>query len=145
MNGTATRIARLREDGRWRLAVEASVALALASVAVRLVPDSRTARLLGTPVPAQAGEHPRAPAARAEAQRVGRAVAGVARVLPWRPVCLPQAIATRAMLRRRSIPATCHLGMLPGTPRAAHAWVSVDGVVVQGGPLRDITELARLR
>lgn len=128
---------------RWRLGLEASLALTVASLAVRLLPDARAARLLGRRL---AGDHdaPQSPQAQADALLVGRAVARVADALPWQPVCLPRAIATRAMLRRRAIRATCHLGMVVGLPRSAHAWVTVNDVVVQGGPVPPVTELTRL-
>lgn len=74
---------------------------------------------------------------------MGRAVERVARVLPWRPKCLPQAIATRWMLRRRGISSVGHLGVTDTQPMAAHAWVTVSGAVVQGGPVAHATEVAQ--
>ena len=66
-------------------------------------------------------------------------------MLPWRPNCLPQAIATRAMLRRRRIACDAHLGVLSTSPFEAHAWITVRGHVVQGGPVTGATEVAALR
>ena len=122
------------------MAVEAAAVLAFASVAVRVLPGGRVTSLLGTvlttepPPPAAAGGD-------ARARGVGRMVERVAARLPWQPKCLPQAIATRAMLRRRGIACESHLGIVSTRPLAAHAWVTVGGAVVQGGPVT-ATELA---
>lgn len=124
------------------LAVEALAALTLATVAVHAVPRGRLTRLLGRPAPAEpvpAGEPDQ------RARRVGRAVERVAALLPWRPACLPQAIATRAMLRRRGVPCEGHLGIVSTSPLEAHAWITVGGRVVQGAPVRSATELAVFR
>src|SRR5947208_2523981 len=96
--------ARRRSTGDGSGAREASAAaraLTVATLAVRLLSSPRTTRLLGRPAPPDI-ERPRGRAG-VEARRVGHAVERVARVLPWRPVCLPQALATRWMLRRRAI------------------------------------------
>jgi len=78
---------------------------------------------------------------------VGRAVERAARHLPWHPLCLPQALASRAMLRRRGIPSTLYFGMRlegPGRVMRAHAWLTVGSVGVIGVPAAaDFTVLAR--
>jgi hypothetical protein len=117
-------------------------ALARASLALRRHGPSETTRLLGRVDDGEPSEA--AVAAPREALRVGRAVEGVARVLPWRPACLPQAIATRAMLARRGIPSRSHLGVVSTDEFAGHAWVTVGGMVVQGGGSR-ATRLATFR
>jgi Transglutaminase-like superfamily len=125
------------------LGLEAAVVLGAAELALRAVPCRRLTRLLGFAVPAVDDD------ARGRidpaAQRVGRAVERVAGVLPWRPACLPQAIATRAMLRRRGIPCEGHLGVVSTDPFEAHAWITVNGWVVQGGPVHDAAEIAAFR
>ena len=123
-------------------ALEAAVLLTGASVGVRVLPSVRTTRLLGRPGPVVAEDRGR-PDPRAWV--VGAAVERVARLLPWKPKCLPQAIAARAMLRRRGIPSHGHLGVVGTEPLSAHAWVTVDGRVVQGGPVAHATEVALLR
>jgi hypothetical protein len=125
------------------LAAEAALALTVASLAVRVLGSSRTTRLLGFPATADQPQPSAAPGA--GVRRVGRAVERVSRVLPWRPVCLPQAIATRAMLRRRGIACDSHLGVIGSDPVTAHAWVTVGGTVVQGGPVGHVRELAVFR
>lgn len=133
----------------WRLLVlEAMVWLTLSVVAVRLVPFRRLAPLLG---PAAAPGEGRSGTMADEAQKrlarhVGAAVRRGARALPGRVLCLPQAMAAKAMLGRRGIPAHLHLGAVPVQGPAildAHAWVTVDGMPVTGGGGADYAELVR--
>jgi hypothetical protein len=70
----------------------------------------------------------------AEVRRVEWAVATAARNLPWKPVCLPQAVAAQWMLRRKGIPSTLYLGIDPTGNYDAHAWVRAGAVIVTGGP-----------
>lgn len=75
-----------------------------------------------------------------EAVRVGRMVEKVARYMPFRALCLQQAIAVRRMLCRRGVPVSVCLGVSrnredraePALGRAAHAWVEVGDRVVSG-------------
>ncbi len=82
------------------------------------------------------------------AARIGYIVEQMSRRLPFRCVCLQQALASRRMLKRRHLPATVYLGvlpeempgpsqqpdrrddMLPGS--AAHAWVKSGDRVING-------------
>jgi hypothetical protein len=74
------------------------------------------------------------------AEEIGHVVEVVARCLPFRTLCLQQAIAMRRMLARRGIPAMVYLGVARDRAdraeadmgRAAHAWVSVGSRVVSG-------------
>ncbi len=125
---------------RAPLAIEATLALVVADLAVRVLPAPRTTKLLGSPGPPVV---PAADSRNAEGRRVGRAVERVARALPWHPVCLPQAIATRWLLRRRGIPCVSHLGVVDTRPFSAHAWVTVDGSTVVGGGVSTAGEVAR--
>jgi hypothetical protein len=76
-----------------------------------------------------------------EAEEIGHVVAVVARCLPFRTLCLQQAIAVRRMLMRRGIPAMVYLGVARDSKdrvqadlgRAAHAWVAVGSRVINGG------------
>jgi hypothetical protein len=123
------------------LAIEAAVMLTVASLRVRLHPSSETASLLG--LNRSTDEAP--PPTRStvgDILRVGRTVERVALLLPWHPLCLPSAVATKAMLLRRGVDCRAHLGMTTTTPPEAHAWVTVGDVVVQGGPVDHVTELA---
>ncbi|HKP91769.1 MAG TPA: lasso peptide biosynthesis B2 protein [Thermoleophilaceae bacterium] len=125
---------------RAGMLVEAALALALASLALRVMRGS-SSRLLG-----RVGSVERVVVGEIDsrARGVGRVVERVAAALPWRPSCLPQAIATRAMLRRRGIACEGHLGIVSTAPLEAHAWVTVAGRVVVGGPVQ-ATELAAFR
>ncbi len=126
---------------RLPLAAEAAATLTVASVRVLLKPDAQTAALLGDARP-QDPDEPSAPPPADDVMRIGRAVDRVAAVLPWHPVCLPRAVAVASMLRRRGIECRAHLGVTSTEPPEAHAWVTVDGIVVQGGPVNNVTELA---
>lgn len=132
-----------RLAARLLLGAEAAAALCAASLAVKLLPSARTRRLLGVATSAVPAGVNRARVE--EAKRVGRAVRRVADVLPWHPVCLPQALAARAMLRRRGIRPEVHLGVAGVSPLEAHAWVSVDGAVVLGGGVPVVGRLATFR
>jgi hypothetical protein len=77
---------------------------------------------------------------------VRHAVTIAARNVPFRAVCLPQAMAAKFMLVRRSQPSTLHLGV--GKNAAGdlmgHAWLQSDGVTVVGGAgIGDVTPIAR--
>jgi hypothetical protein len=80
------------------------------------------------------------PHRRADAEEIGHLVAVVGRCLPFRALCLEQAIAVRRMLSRRGIPAVVYLGIArdradrsrSSLDRAAHAWVAVGSRVVSG-------------
>jgi hypothetical protein len=128
---------------RAPLAIEAAAALTAASIAVRVLSHARVTQLLGRPSSREL-EYTIPESPEPQAPRVARAVSILARWLPWHPTCLPQAIATRWMLRRRAIPCEAHLGIVSTAPMMAHAWVTVRGTVVQGGPVTG-HELARFR
>jgi hypothetical protein len=66
--------------------------------------------------------------------RVRQAVTTAARNVPWNAVCLPQAIAAKAMLARRGCGSAFHFGATfdaQGT-LIAHAWLTAGGIVVVG-------------
>ncbi len=67
--------------------------------------------------------------------RIGAAVRAVARWLPFRAKCLEQAIAARAMLRRRGIVSVLRLGVVGGDVRLLHAWLDTCSGGVTGYPL----------
>lgn len=63
----------------------------------------------------------------------GRIVAAAARRMPFRALCLQQAIAVRRMLTRRGVPVVVYLGVsAKGTPRMAHAWVAAGDSIISG-------------
>jgi hypothetical protein len=130
------------------LAVEAAVALTVASVRIGRTSQPRLVQLLGDPLPADTtrvevgslDEGQRAEIGRA--RRIGRVVTRVARVLPWRPTCLRQSLATQRMLARRRVIGTMHLGVADVASMDAHAWVTVHGWTVVGQQARRFTPVA---
>jgi Transglutaminase-like superfamily len=78
--------------------------------------------------------------------RVRQTVTTAARNVPWNAVCLPQAIAAKAMLARRGCGSSFHLGadINAKGKLTAHAWlVAGDTVVVGAAGIRCVTPLAR--
>src|SRR6516165_3614330 len=122
------------------LVCEAAATLALARLIVLTVPFRILARWLS-----------RAPETNSCDQlllvRVRRAVTTAARNVPWNAVCLPQAIAAKAMLARRGFGSSLHLGARPDAAQGtvvAHAWLVAGGTVVVGAAgISQVTPLAR--
>ena len=78
--------------------------------------------------------------------RVRQAVTMAARNVPWNAVCLPQAMAAKAMLARRGCGSSFHLGadFDAQGKLIAHAWLVAGGTVVVGAAgIADVTPLAR--
>ncbi len=132
------------DNRRRALLAEAVAYLFAARLALILIPFPRLARHLGTFVPPA---DPRAVAVRAEtapdqmrlAEDIGWAVTRAARYVPFKAVCLPQAMAARVMLRRRGVSSVMHFGAAKGTekPLDAHAWLDAAGVEVTGYPVAE--------
>lgn len=138
-------------DNRRRLLlVEAAGWLLLARLALLLVPFPHLARYLGAFVPPEAARAaqarwPRSPDLVALAEDVGWAVTRAARYLPFKAVCLPQAMAARVMLKRRGVASVMHFGAAKGEnkPLDAHAWLDAAGVEVTGYPVaKQFAEIA---
>jgi hypothetical protein len=134
---------RYRQIGapRRSLVVEAVVCLLVARLALNLIPFPRLARRLGRFVtPDEARRRQPQPTTDPHAQfasDVGWAVTRAARYVPFRAVCLPQAMAARVMLARRGIGSTMHFGAAKGEekPLDTHAWLDAAGVEVTGYPV----------
>ena len=99
----------LRAPGRRQaLALEAAGELARARL-ITLLPARIYTRDFGSmnaaPDAAAAAACPEA------ASEIGRMVEAVARAMPFRALCLQQAVAARRMLRRRGVRATVYLGV----------------------------------
>jgi len=118
-----------------RLLVEAMLGLARAGILLRVLRFTRLSRSLGQHMAEAPNEE--AAAHMAEARRIQWAVDTAARNLPWKPVCLPQAVAATRLLRRRGISSTLYLGIDPAAGYDAHAWVRVGPLIVTGGPRPD--------
>ncbi len=135
------RFARL-DGARRALLIEAAAWLLLARLALLLVPFRRLARGLGTFVPPTdsrgAQGQPYTPHEYVLlAHDIGWAVTRAARHVPFRAVCLPQAMAARIMLNRRGVASAMHFGAARGKdkPLDAHAWLDAAGVEVTGYPV----------
>ena len=135
---------------RRTLVIEAVAWLLLARLALILIPFPRLARRLGSFVPPSDA---RALAARSKgphddahlAGEIGWAVTRSARYVPFKAVCLPQAMAARVMLKRRGVSSVLHFGAAKGTdkPLDAHAWLDAAGVEVTGYPVaKGFSEIA---
>jgi hypothetical protein len=135
---------------RRALVIEAVVYLLLARLGLIFVPFPKLARRLGSFVPPS---DPRALAAREQgpleqarlAEEVGWAVTRSARYVPFKAVCLPQAMAARVMLKRRGVDSVLHFGAARGAakPLDAHAWLDAAGVEVTGYPVaKNFAEIA---
>lgn len=124
------------------LTIEAALCLAIASLMLALLPFRLVARRLGSQ-----GELAEPDVEPARLRLIGHAVGRAARHLPWRPLCLPQAMAAQAMLRRRAIASTLHFGAKRESQDPvvrAHAWLTAGNSGVIGAPDQDeFTVLAR--
>ena len=139
------------DNRRRALLPEAVVFLLAARLALIFVPFPRLARRLGTFVPPtdpRAAQARTRPLRRSEAQLaedIGWAVTRAARYVPFKAVCLPQAMAAQVMLKRRGVQSVMHFGAAKGTdkPLDAHAWLDAAGVEVTGYPVaEDFAEIA---
>jgi hypothetical protein len=127
---------------RRALVTEAVLCLLVARLGLIFVPFPKLARRLGTFVPPS---DPRAMATRTGSSReqariaeeIGWAVTRSARYVPFKAVCLPQAMAARVMLKRRGVASVMHFGAAKGEdkPIDAHAWLDAAGVEVTGYPV----------
>lgn len=115
---------------------EAALSLGAARLVVRALTLERMAPHLGRHMAESAPQS--TPEAQAVAVRVARAVAALAPRLPWRCMCLEQAIAAQLMLRRRRVPSTLYLGVGRG-PQAleAHAWLRAGELILTGAAGRE--------
>jgi|SRR6185369_15876705 len=142
-------LGRFRDiSGRRRLLLaEAVLWLWLARLALIFISFPTIARRLGTFVPPsdERAQLARTRTTQAElAEEIGWAVTRSARYLPFKAVCLPQAMAARVMLKRRGITSVMHFGAARGKekPLDAHAWLDAAGVEVTGYPVaKDFAEI----
>jgi hypothetical protein len=117
---------------RWLFA-EAAIWLAVARLAISILPFRRLAKHLGE-------QHAESPVedetAAVLSGRVSRAVRIMRRHVPWDSHCLAQAIAAQQMLRCRGVRSTLYLGVAKDgqTDLKAHAWLRCGRVLVVGGP-----------
>jgi hypothetical protein len=124
-----------------RLLAEATMLLGLCRLLLLFVPFRLIASLLSRR-PA-APQKPRDPSLN---RSVRRAVMTAARNVPWRAVCLPQAMAAKFMLARRGCTSVLHFGLGRNDIGAltAHAWLeSRSAIVVGEAGIANVTPIAR--
>ena len=128
----------------WRrqvLVAEAAATMFAARLEVAIRPFHRVSPRFGTFVrpddPRIAARDAATPAQMRLARDIGWAIRAAAPFMPFRSVCLQQAMAGHAMLRRRGVQSVMHLGAGKGAHRAldAHAWLEAGGVKVTGYPV----------
>ncbi|WP_413207317.1 lasso peptide biosynthesis B2 protein [Rhodospirillum sp. A1_3_36] len=128
--------------GDYGRAAEAFIMLALASLTIRFIPFRYFSRWLGqveaagSPAQDPASETAEGGAPPPLAWSVALAVKRAARRAWWHPTCLARAMAGRALLTWRGIPATVTFGVSPGkdgAPLTAHAWLVCGEATLLGG------------
>ena len=122
-----------------RLLVEAALFLALARLAILVIPFRRIVPWLE-----RSPDSPQRDAATIATVR--QAVEIASRNVPWNAVCLPQAMACKAMLARRGQGSALHIGAAMGEVGGltAHAWLVAGGEIVVGeDESGNVTPLAR--
>jgi hypothetical protein len=123
----------VRESSGHRLLLcEALIALAIARIAMAILPFRRIAAWLGT-----AGAESLATITDEQlrlAHSIGWAVGILGRRVPWDARCLAQALAATSMLRRRGMEGTVSFGARLDKTAGfeAHAWLSIGSYVVTG-------------
>jgi hypothetical protein len=144
LRALSRKLRRFGEIGprRRALVVEAAFWLLAARIALIAVPFPRLARQLGSFVPPTDERVARvardcSAADASLAEEISWATVRAARHVPFRAVCLPQAMAARIMLRRRGVASVLHFGAAKGAdkPIDAHAWLDAAGVKVTGYPV----------
>lgn len=126
---------------RQRLVVEAVPRLLVARLMLFVMPFEKMARSFGTLVAPDASQVKVPieldPASIKLIEDIGWAVRATAPFMPFRALCLQQAMTAHAMLRRHGIACRMHFGAgRNGTgDMIAHAWVEVAGLKVTGYPV----------
>ena len=110
------------------LLAEALLTLALASLAIRLLPFRKVVGAAGASNRSGGATDPAG-----EARKVVWAVNAWGRRVPWKAVCFQRGLAVHVMLRRRGIPSHLHYGVSHSDGLKAHVWVSAAGRDVIGG------------
>lgn len=139
------------DPARRALMAEAAFWLAYARLALLLLPFRQVAKGLGTlGRPTEDTAPPGSDADLQLARDIGWAVARTAGYVPFKALCLQQAIAARIMLRRRGVQSVLHFGVAPARSPAdrleSHAWLDAGGAKVTGYPVEPrYTEVACFR
>jgi len=143
---------RFSQVDNWHrlLLAEAMLSLLAARLAVIFISFPRLAARFGTLVPSSDPRTLHAAIAATPhqiwmAKEISWAITRAARYTPFHALCLPQAIAAHAMLKRRGVGTVMRFGAAIGQEQEldAHAWLHAAGVEVTGYPVAErITEIA---
>lgn len=126
---------RRHSPGQWLLGVEVLFMLSLSRLMILLLPFRRIFVLIGevgceTPYDMNVNT--------AHARRMGTGLQVVSQYLPWRSMCLEQALAGMMMLKRRQLPGTVYFGIeKEGQEMRAHAWLRCGSQIVTGAAGRE--------
>lgn len=72
-------------------------------------------------------------------KKIKKAIYSSSKYLPWSPVCFPQALAGKSMLKRRKIKSTFYLGVASNRSEKIidlHSWLMCGNQTVTGGGVR---------
>jgi hypothetical protein len=125
----------------WRLSwqdrvllFEATVWLAIAGIAIALLPFRHVGLLAAHPVRRPTLPHK---ARLNQIRRIRWAIITIAQRGPWRALCFQQGLAAQLMLRRRSIPSVLYYGAMQDdrSELRAHVWVRDGDIDVIGGEI----------
>jgi hypothetical protein len=122
------------EERLWL--VEAALAIGVSSLAIRLMPFRRLARLLEW-----TSKYKPTPPGSCEllVGRAGWAIELASRAAPWKTLCFQKGLALHWMMRRRNVETILHYGVArqPEKGLTAHVWISFKGSDVMGGEVAD--------
>lgn len=121
-------------QGDQQILLEATLWLAVASLAITVLPFRQIGRLAARPI----GRPEPPPELRLrEVKRIRRAISVCASRVPWRAACFQQGLAAQFMLRRRGVPSVLYYGAAPdkGSGLSAHVWVRDGDIDVVGGEI----------
>ena len=112
--------------------IEAGFWLGIARLAILVLPFRWVAPRLGRHMARSPEEAGSAPAELLDL--ISWAVATASRHLPWECLCLAQAMAGKAMLKRHGVPSTLYLGLVKSdeTQIRAHAWLRCGERILTG-------------
>ena len=117
-----------------QILLEAALWLAVAGLAIALLPFRQIGRLAARPI----GRPEPPPRARLrEVKRIRWAIVVSARRVPWHAMCFQQGLAAQFILRRRGVPSVLYYGVAPdeGGGLSSHVWVLDGDVNVIGGEI----------
>lgn len=116
------------------LLTEVVLLLALARLAIAILPSRLLIKALGTPCTDTTPPPEQPHAVEEQTHKISRLIQGAARSLPWDCKCLAQAIVAKHMLTKRHTPNTLYIGTrhVKGMEFNAHAWLRSGEIYITG-------------